>query len=310
MTITNLYDSTTQDYNSYIRFANQILGSPCARVSDTQIVSNRIAWLPVVGGKTYVVKGNFDNRFRIATLNSANMRASYVVTNYVFDSRDNNDSSIVGDNRQLTITAENDHNILLIGYYSSTGTIPFLDIKNSIVVTEYIHEPETFTVTYNTDGGTEIEPVTVTDGGTITEPTAPTKDGYNFSGWYSDSGLTTLYDFNTAVTSDITLYAKWIEIPVTTYTVTFETNGGSSVAPQTITEGDYVVEPSNPTKSGNTFDDWYKEDTFITAWNFETDTVTADITLYAKWVIATPEPITGNIIHRYYGQGIFIKRRK
>ncbi len=66
------------------------------------------------------------------------------------------------------------------------------------------------TVTFNTNGGTEIEAQTVNDGETATEPEAPTKEGcYEFAGWYADEDLTTTYDFGSAITDNITIYAKW-----------------------------------------------------------------------------------------------------
>lgn len=72
--------------------------------------------------------------------------------------------------------------------------------------------PTTHTVTFNSDGGSEVESQTVEDGGKATEPTDPTKSGYEFDGWYSDSEFTTEWDFTTdTVTADITLYAKWTE---------------------------------------------------------------------------------------------------
>lgn len=68
-----------------------------------------------------------------------------------------------------------------------------------------------------------------------------------------------------------------------TYTVTFDTDGGSSIPSQTVAAGGKVTKPSNPTKSGSTFDNWYKNAAKTQLWNFATDTVTADTTLYAKW---------------------------
>lgn len=143
MDAANLYDPTVQDYNTYIRFANQIIGSPCTKVetSDSS-VANRCAALMIAPGKTYIVTGNFDNRFRVGTLKSSNCKAGYVVQNYVFDPLDNNDASYIGDNRTLTITAGDDHDLMLIGYFANTGSIPFTTIRNSIVVTEYNPEPE------------------------------------------------------------------------------------------------------------------------------------------------------------------------
>lgn len=68
---------------------------------------------------------------------------------------------------------------------------------------------DTFTVTFDSDGGSAVASQAVTAGGTATQPEAPTKTDYTFGGWYSDAELTTAYDFSTPVTADITLYAKW-----------------------------------------------------------------------------------------------------
>lgn len=66
------------------------------------------------------------------------------------------------------------------------------------------------TVTFNTNGGSTVAAQTVTYGSKATKPADPTKSGYTFGGWYTNSACTTAYGFNTAVTADITLYAKWI----------------------------------------------------------------------------------------------------
>lgn len=67
------------------------------------------------------------------------------------------------------------------------------------------------------------------------------------------------------------------------HTVYYDENGGSAVASQTVTEGSKLSVPSQPTKNNYVFSGWYKESTYATAWDFATDTVTSDITLYAKW---------------------------
>ena len=69
--------------------------------------------------------------------------------------------------------------------------------------------PTSYTVTFETNGGTEISPKTVVDGLKIKEPSTPTKDKYVFRGWYEDDEFNTKFDFNTPITSNITLYAKW-----------------------------------------------------------------------------------------------------
>ncbi|MEE1253465.1 MAG: InlB B-repeat-containing protein [Paludibacteraceae bacterium] len=78
----------------------------------------------------------------------------------------------------------------------------------------------TYTVTFNANGhGTAPAQQTITSGGKATTPATPTAPGYTFGGWYKEAGCTNAYDFNTEVTSDITLYAKWTPNANTAYTV-------------------------------------------------------------------------------------------
>jgi uncharacterized repeat protein (TIGR02543 family) len=70
-----------------------------------------------------------------------------------------------------------------------------------------------------------------------------------------------------------------------TYTVSFNVDGGSSVSNQSVTSGGKADEPTAPTKAGYTFGGWYKESNFTNQWNFGTDTVTGNITIYAKWTV-------------------------
>jgi uncharacterized repeat protein (TIGR02543 family) len=85
------------------------------------------------------------------------------------------------------------------------------------------------------------------------------------------------------VTEAITLYAKWT---VAQYTVSFNSQDGSSVTSQTINHGGLVTTPTAPTKTGHEFGGWYKEALCNNVWTFESDTVTEAITLYAKWTVA------------------------
>lgn len=150
-----------------------------------------------------------------------------------------------------------------------------------------------FTVTFNADGGTLTGEATVQvkKGKTVSEPAAPTRNGYTFAGWYNGE---TKYDFSSKVTSDITLVAHWTEKtdfkdPVT---ITFDSDGGSSVKTITVEKGSKATRPANPTKSGYTFAGWYNGETL-----FDFDTaITANITLVAKWTkggdITNPVTIT------------------
>lgn len=172
---------------------------------------------------------------------------------------------------------------------SSSGKYAALD---DIAITYGSSTPPatTYTVTFDAnEHGTAPAALTgIASGSTITAPTAPTADGYIFGGWYKEAACTTPWNFATdKVTKDTTLYAKWTATPpAATYTVTFDANGhGSAPDPLTgIASGNTITTPTAPTATdGYTFDGWYKEAACTTPWDFATDKVTDNITLYAKW---------------------------
>lgn len=143
-----------------------------------------------------------------------------------------------------------------------------------------------FIVTFDNEG---TRTTAIIDNGVkLTAPAAPTKEGYRFGGWYYDnSGSKAKWNFDTdTVTRAMTLTAKWVQ----TYTVAFDTNGGSAVAPVTVDAGSTATKPADPMKSGYTFGGWYKDSTLQTPWDFANDTVTAATTLYAKWTANPPAP--------------------
>ncbi|MBO4425592.1 MAG: InlB B-repeat-containing protein [Clostridiales bacterium] len=142
-----------------------------------------------------------------------------------------------------------------------------------------------YTVTFNANGqGTAPDAQDIYYGYSATEPEAPSATGYTFGGWYTDSGCVNLYDFSSAVTTDITLFAKWT---LNTYNVTFNANGhGSAPAAQTISHGSKVNKPADPSVTGYTFGGWYTDSACKNSYNFDS-AVTSDVTLYAKWTINT-----------------------
>jgi uncharacterized repeat protein (TIGR02543 family) len=138
-----------------------------------------------------------------------------------------------------------------------------------------------FTVTFDSKGGTDVAAQDIESGKLVTAPAAPTRTGYGFGGWYADDACTDAWDFDTdTVTDDLTLYAKWV---LNGYTVTFHSGAGTAVDPVDVNHGETVAVPSEPTRSGYDFGGWYADADYTDAWAFDTDTVTADITLYAKW---------------------------
>lgn len=144
-----------------------------------------------------------------------------------------------------------------------------------------------YEITFDSNGGSTVAGQLVHEGDTVTKPADPTKTDFVFDHWCSDPGLTTEYNFSTAVFADMTLYAKWKPL----YTVTFDSVGGSAVAPQAVPEGDTATIPTSPTKALYVFDGWYKEASYVTLYDF-TDPVTSSFTLYAKWKDA---PITHTV---------------
>lgn len=85
----------------------------------------------------------------------------------------------------------------------------------SDTVSEQTSDPEqpvTYTVTFNTNGGSEVKAQTIVSGQKVSKPSDPTRADYVFDGWYSDEGLTNVYKFDIAVTDNTPLYAKWEQI--------------------------------------------------------------------------------------------------
>ena len=106
-----------------------------------------------------------------------------------------------------------------------------------------------YTITFDTNGGSEIAPITQDYGTEITVPADPTRKGYTFKGWDKEIPETMPAD-------NITVKAQW---GINQYTITFDTNGGSEIAPITQDYGTEITAPDNPTRKGYTFKGWDKE---------------------------------------------------
>ena len=165
---------------------------------------------------------------------------------------------------------------------TTTFTMPAEDVE--VTATYKDISVTTYNVAFESNGGSVVAAQTVADGSKAVKPSDPTKNGFTFDGWYQDSTLSVVFDFNTAITGNITLYAKWLENSVvpTNYTVTFESNGGSAVASQTVANGSKATKPSDPTRDGFTFGGWYQDATLSVAFDFDT-TITTNAKVYAKW---------------------------
>ena len=160
--------------------------------------------------------------------------------------------------------------------------------------------PVAHTVSFDVQGhGTAPASQTVNDGETATRPADPTAEGWTFGGWYTDAACTTEYDFTIPVTEDLTLYAKWTMV---VYTVSFNANGhGTAPEAQTVNDGETATRPADPTAEGWTFGGWYTDAACTTEYNFTTP-VTEDLTLYAKWTMASYDLWLGETQVTYFNK--------
>ena len=164
----------------------------------------------------------------------------------------------------------------------------FLFILGALLLSScFLISTTTYIITYDGNshtGGSVPTDSTVykeNDTATVLDKGDLVKTGYNFAGWNTAAGGSgTDHAVGSTFTmgaSDVTLYAQWA---TNTYTVTFN---GSYIGSQTVEQGGLVIEPTAPTRAGYTFGGWYKESGCINSWDFATDTVTSNVTLYAKW---------------------------
>ncbi|MGI6332178.1 MAG: InlB B-repeat-containing protein [Zhaonellaceae bacterium] len=147
-----------------------------------------------------------------------------------------------------------------------TNVIENIEVYAIFAIDKYI-------VTFVNWDGEILSKERVSHGSSATAPTAPAREGYTFTGW--DEAFDN-------VTDDLIVTAQY---SINQHTATFNSNGGSEVGAQTADFGTKLTKPDDPIKEGYTFAGWYKDDELANEWDFDTDVVTEDITLYAKWTI-------------------------
>ena len=172
---------------------------------------------------------------------------------------------------------------------------PVMVTTGAIYIAQFLQSNNQYTCSfYDDDGITLISSETVDYGSAIEIPEEPFKEGFLFEGWFTS--MTYLEDeafiFDTLITTDIVLYAKWSIDTATYYDVTFDTVGGSAVTGyKRIESGSTIVAPEATTKSGYNFVAWYKDLNYTEVWDFENDLVSKNTFLYARWVVNFYTPI-------------------
>ncbi|MCZ9313223.1 MAG: InlB B-repeat-containing protein [Methanocorpusculum sp.] len=151
----------------------------------------------------------------------------------------------------------------------------------------------THTVTFETYDGSQTQKV-VKDGEPLSRPADPVREGYTFTGWYTDQDCDNPWDFRTPVTEDMTLYAGWKQNNPPSggsssdgnmdnaFRVLFNDGSTTLFVVTDLSYGDTVTKPEDPVKDGCTFAGWHKDAACTQLWDFA-DGILGDMTLYAKW---------------------------
>lgn len=151
--------------------------------------------------------------------------------------------------------------------------------------------PKTYTITFESNGGSFVSSMTTLGNEAIVLPDYPTKTGYTFVGWYYDSGFNTSFSedsfLDLPLTEDLTLYAKWVPDTSIVRTVLFDASGGTPISPYILNVGETLTLPI-PKRTGYTFDAWYLNsiggNVVNTRWTETTVEVNTSLSFYAKWI--------------------------
>ena len=251
-----------------------------------------------VGTATVTVTGMID--YSGTATGTFAIKKAWTVT--FMDGSTQYDQAVVADGQTVAVpTAPAKEGYTFTGWYKDAAcqnayefSTPVTDNLTLYAGWEKNEEPITEWAVTFMDGNTQYAQTVVTDGQTVAVPTAPAKEGYTFTGWYTDEACTTAYDFNTPIKEDLTLYAGWEknEEPIAKWTVTFMSNG-TTYKTLTVENDQSVSKPSNPTRPGYTFTGWYQDNACTIPYRFDT-AVTSNLTLYAGWKRNTTEhkPVT------------------
>src|SRR5690554_301064 len=232
-------------------------------------------------GQTFDEKWSFTNN-KVTT--DITLYAKWIINQYTITFNSNGGSSvssITQDYDTLVIAPVNPNKL---GYTFSGWSQPVpikMPAEDVTLIAEW--SINQYTIAFDSNGGSPVTAITQDYATTVSKPTDPTKVGYTFAGWYSDSNLSTAYTFTTMPAEDIILYAKW---NIITYSINYELDGGfTSGNPTAYTVDTNTITLTIPTKEGYTFDGWYLESEFVTVKTQIIKGTVGNLTLYAKWIL-------------------------
>ena len=228
-------------------------------------------WRNADGTKTYPLGGTYTENAGI-TLYPVWTPNRYTIT---FDTAGGSDIAPITQDYGTAIVAPADPTREGYTFIGWDKAIPATMPAENVTITAK-WKVNSYTITFDTAGGSAVAPITQNYGTAITAPTNPTREGYTFIGW--DKAIPT-----TMPAENVTVTAKW---KVNQYTITFDTAGGSEIAPITQDYGTAIVAPADPTREGYTFVGWDKA--------IPTTMPAENVMLKAKW--KDTEKPTGEII--------------
>jgi uncharacterized repeat protein (TIGR02543 family) len=175
------------------------------------------------------------------------------------------------------------------GWYSAETEGTLYEWPHTLTgdVTMHAHWQENakYTLTFDSHGGSEVQPILAYAGTAAEQPPDPAREGYAFTGWYSAETEGTLCSWPHVLAGNTTMHAHWRENtlpPPERYTVTFDSHGGSEVAAITADEGTALEQPGDPARANYNFAGWYSAETGGTLYDWP-HTLSADVTMHARW---------------------------
>ena len=224
--------------------------------------------------------------------------ARWTAANYTlaYDTQGGNNISSVtrAYGTQITLPTPTRANYTFSGWYSSASGGDKYDSPHTLKgdVTMYARWVITYTITFNVQGGLGLSALTDTAGSIVELPT-PTRADYTFVGWYNSSSDGIKYESPHTLAGNATMYARWVGVD---YTITFDTQGGSSVSSITAAYNSSVNLPAAPVREGYTFAGWYGSAGGARYGGGSSYTITGNVTMYADWT-----PVNYTITFDYQG---------
>ena len=170
-------------------------------------------------------------------------------------------------------------NYTFAGWYNGNEKFDFTTVPTGDVTLTAKWTANDYEVSFVTEHGNAPTSQNVKYNGTADDPGKLSAEGYTFDGWYADEKHTTEFDFNTQITSDTKVYAKWT---AKDYEVSFITEHGKTPTSQSVPYNGTATYPGKLTEDGYTFIGWYTDDTYDTEFDF-TQPIKSNTPVYAKW---------------------------